>query len=91
MCPVSNCVYGEISGFRGWISGFPWISDLATTLILDNKIVQLILNTLPKSYQTFLGIQRGQAHPPTLEALFVAMEVEEQTQESAGHNQDVIV
>ena len=48
----------------------------------------MILNGLPKSYQTFVGIQRGQPHPPTLEALFAAVEIEERTQESAGHSSD---
>ena len=41
-------------------------ADGPTTEALDNKIVQMILNGLPKSYQTFVGIQRGQPHPPTL-------------------------
>ena len=59
-------------------------ADALTTLALDNKIVQMILNGLPKSYQTF--IQRGQPHPTTLEALFAAVEIEERTQESAGHS-----
>ena len=63
-------------------------ADEATTLVLDNKIVQVILNSLPKSYQTFVGIHRGQPQPPTLEALIVAVEIEERTQDSSGHSQE---
>ena len=56
---------------------------------MDNKIIQVILNSLPKSYQTFVGIHRGQPQPPTLEALIVAVEIEERTQDSSGHSQEV--
>ena len=63
-------------------------ADEDATEALDNKIVQMILNGLPKSYQTFVGIQRGLAEPPTLEALIKAVEIEERTQVSAGHSSD---
>ena len=63
-------------------------ADEATTLILDNKIVQVILNSLPKSYQTFVGIHRGQPQPPTLEVLIAAVEIEERTQDSSSQGQE---
>ena len=55
----------------------------AQTLLLDKKIVQAILNGLPKSYQTFVSIQRGLEEPPALEALISAVEIEERTQDSS--------
>ena len=55
----------------------------AQTLLLDKKIVQVILNGLPKSYQTFVSIQRGLEEPPTLEALISAVEIEDRTQDSS--------
>ena len=61
------------------------------TLILDSKIVQVILNSLPKSYQTFVGIHRGLPHPPTLEALILAVEIEERTQDSCNVMVDSLV
>ena len=53
-------------------------------MIMDKKIVQMMLNGLPKSYQTFVSIQRALHEPPNLEALTLSVELEERTQDSMG-------
>ena len=53
------------------------------TIFLDKKIVQMILNSLPKLYQTFVSIQRALTEPLNLEALTTAVEIEERTQDSS--------
>ena len=45
------------------------------TISLDKKIVQLILNGLPKSYQTFTFLQRALEEPPELQDLIQAIEI----------------
>ena len=59
-------------------------ADEEQTLALDKKIVQTVLIGLPKSYQTFVSIQRAKDHPSTLAALIEAVEIEERSQESTS-------
>ena len=59
-------------------------ADVEQTVALDKKIVQTVLIGLPKSYQTFVSIQRTKEAPPTLAALIEAIEIEERTQDSTS-------
>ena len=59
-------------------------ADEPQTAALDKKIVQTVLIGLPKSYQTFVSIQRARPDPPTLVALFEAVELEERIQDSTS-------
>ena len=54
------------------------------TVALDKKIVQTVLIGLPKSYQTFVSIQRALPEPPNLAALIEAVEIEERSQDSTS-------
>ena len=62
--------------------------DDENTISLDKKIVQLILNGLPKSYQTFTFLQRALEEPPELQDLIQAIEIQERTHASAGEVRD---
>ena len=59
-------------------------ADEAKTVALDKKIVQTVLIGLPKSYQTFVSIQRALSEPPNLAALIEAVEIEERSQDSTS-------
>ena len=65
-------------------------ADEEQTVALDKKIVQTVLIGLPKSYQTFVSIQRAKAEPPTLADLIEAVEIEERTQDSTSTHEVVL-
>ena len=65
-------------------------ADADQTVALDKKIVQTVLMGLPKSYQTFVSIQRAKDEPPILADLFEAIDIEERSQDSTSTHESAL-